>query len=245
MRHFWVPSLLVAVLLLTYGALQADVAMPRDKWTHIHMVSEHVRIVLSPTKVTVEGTYVLKNEREAVTAVVGYPRGMLEKSLDDFTVTVDGEPVTVSSQTGASGNKPRMMSPAKREPGKPVKAAYQFQGPYPEWKTFNVKFGAKEKRKLVVKYHVTPAELKTVDNGNLLAYVYTLKTGATWLGKIENAVIEVDLKGVSMADIVTVTPKQAAKADGSRTPLLWVFKDFKPTQDIEITFRAPETQAKK
>ncbi|HUW55239.1 MAG TPA: hypothetical protein VMZ92_01255 [Planctomycetota bacterium] len=246
MRRLSMVLLLLGVLLLVHGVLRADVAMPRDKWTHVRMVSEHVKIILSPSKVTVEGTYVLKNEREAVTAVVGYPRGVLEKSLDDFTVTADGERLTVGSQEGEkAGGPPRLREPEKPEPGKPVKAAYQFAGPYPEWKTFDVKFDAKQERKLVVKYHVTPAELKTADNGRLLAYVYTLKTGATWLGKIDKAVIEMDLDGLSLADLVSVTPKQAARVDGSRTPLLWVFKDFKPTQDIEVTFRAPEAQAKK
>ena len=247
MRRIRVVLVLVGVMILAQGVLQADVAMPRDKWTHIRMVSEHVRIVLSPTTVTVEGIYVLKNERDAVTAVVGYPRGALEKSLNDFTVTADGEQLTVESQTGQkSGRSPRLMGgPAKRVPGKPVKSAYQFAGPYPEWKTFNVKFDGKQERKLVVKYSVAPAEVKTVDNGRLRAYVYTLKTGATWLGKIDKAVIEMDLKGLSLGDLVTVTPKQASKVDGSRAPLVWVFKNFKPTQDIEITFRAPETHAKK
>ncbi|GAH40016.1 unnamed protein product [marine sediment metagenome] len=191
---------------------------------------------------SVEGTFRLQNRKDAVTAVVGYPRGMLEKSLDDFKVTVDGKPVEVNSQAGGRAKGPRMMRPAKREPGKPVKSAYQFDGPYPEWKTFNVKFAAKGQRELVVTYDVKPAELETVDNGKVLAYIYTMKTGATWKENIEKAVIEVRLNGISAADLLTVTPKKYTRKGDLLT---WAFKDFKPTQDIEITFRPSKTQARR
>jgi len=239
-RMGWLVLLTVGVLFAAPLAVRADIAMPRDRWTDIRMVSEQVKIVLSPTKVTVEGTYYLKNERDTVTAVVGYPRGVLEKSLDDFTVTVDDKPVTVLSQPGRA-EAGRMEEPARPQTGKPVKSSYQFEGPYPEWKTFNVDFAAGQQRKVVVSYHVTPAELKTVDKGKLLAYVYALTTGATWKGNIDEAQIEVTLDGLSMQDIVTVTPK-AGKTTVNRAPLLWVFKDFKPTQNIELTFRTPEAK---
>ena len=241
MRRFG-GILLVAVglLFVAVSMVRADIAMPRDKWSDIRMVSEHVKIVLSPTDITVEGTYFLENQKEALTAVVGYPRGVMEKSLEDFTVTVDGEVVTVSSQAGSKDERVPRMGPAPSKTGEAVKSAYQFDGPYPECKTFSVKFDAKQQRKVVVKYHVAPAEVKSVDKGSLLAFIYTLKTGATWRGKIDSAVIEASLKGLSMQDIVTVTPKTVSKTDAATAPLMWVFKDFKPTQDIEITFRAPK-----
>ena len=131
---------------------------------------------------------------------------------------------------------------SKRKPGGPVKRAYQFDGPYPEWKTFNVPFEKDQERKLVVSYSVKPAPLDTKDKGELLAYIYTMKTGATWKDNIEKAVIEVTLDDLSKADLVTTTPAKYEDKDGVLT---WTFEDFKPTQDVELTFRGPETHAKK
>jgi hypothetical protein len=229
------------VLMLAAGIVVADVAMPRDKWVPIRMASENVKIVLGPAKVTVEAAFVLENEKEAVTAVVGYPRGVLEKSLDDFAVTVDGEKAAVNSQKGASERDRMMgMGAAPAKPGEAQKHAYQFEGPYPEWKTFNVKFDAKQKRTVVIRYSVAPAEVET-EKGKLLTYVYTMKTGATWSGNIGSAVIEATLDGVARGDIVTTTPTPAPLAASGATPrLVWQFKDFKPTQNIEITFKAPK-----
>ena len=225
-----------AVLVLAAGIVVADVAMPRDKWVPIRMASENVKIVLGPAKVTVEATFVLENEKEAATVVVGYPRGVLEKSLDDFAVTVDGEKVAVGSQAGKKGDRPDF---GEREPkkGEALKPAYQFDGPYPEWKTFNVKFDAKQKRTVVVRYSVAPAEVET-EKGKLLTYVYTLKTGATWSGNIGSATIQATLDGLTMKDIVSVTPVPPSETDAATAPLVWRFKDFKPTQNIEITFKA-------
>lgn len=238
-RLDWMTLMMVGALLVVHGVARADVAMPRDKWTDISMVAEKVQIVLGAKKVTVKATFDLKNEEGAVTAVIGYPRGRFEKSLNDFTVTVDGKPVKVSSQAGQKGTNPRLgMSPRKK--GGPVKPAYQFAGSYPEWKTFNVRFAAGQKRKLVVTYNVAPAELNTADNGKVLAYVYTLKTGANWKGKIKKAEIHVNLAGGVKTVTVTPNPHSVRTAGGN---LFWRYKDFKPTHDIEITFRADETRA--
>ncbi len=232
------------VFYVAFGVLQvgsaafADVAMPRGQWTPIRMASEHVKIVIGATNVQVSATFVLENEKDAASVVVGYPRGVLEKSLENFAVTVDGQTAAVSSQKGAT-DRDRMMgvmdgAPAKGSAAK--KYQYQFDGPYPEWKTFTVSFAAKQKRTVVVSYSVAPAAVET-ESGRLLTYVYTLKTGATWSGNIGSAVIEATLDGMTMKDLVSVTPKPAEniKAAG---PLVWQFKDFKPTQDIEVTFKA-------
>jgi len=245
-RVSWMLPVVAGAVVLAYGLVVADVAMPRDKWSPIRLVSEDVNIVLGASKVTVEATFNLKNEKDAVKAVIGYPRGMLEESLNDFTVTVDGKPVEVTSQEGRKGDRPRMgVVPGRKKDG-PLKSAYQFAGAYPEWKTFEVSFATKGKRKVVVKYHVKPAEVETEENGKLLTYVYTMQTGATWLGNIDKASIRAKLDGLSEADIVTTTPRMdVRKASAAGAPLVWTFEDFKPTQDIEITFRPPTAQAKK
>jgi len=242
MRHICVVATVMGVLLAAVSTF-ADVAMPRDRWSEIRMVSEHVKINLSPSKVTVEGSFQLKNAKKALTAVIGYPRGVLEKSLDGFTVTVDGERLPVASQAGQKGNHPAMpRAPGRGKKGGPVKSAYQFRPGYPEWKTFKVKFEAGQTRKVVVSYSVTPAELNSTDNGKLLAYIYTLKTGADWKGKIDKGVVELTLNGVSTKHLISVTPRKHVR--NGRT-LVWTFEDKKPTQDIEITFRGSSARAKK
>ena len=211
----------------------ANIAMPRETWTDISMVSEHVKIVLGREKITVEASFELKNTGEAVTAVVGYPRGMLEKSLDGFSVTVDDEAVEVKSQSAGRDVAPVPLA----DEDAPARKRYQFEGDYPEWKLFHVRFDAGQTRQVVVRYHVTPGEVKTADGETLLAYIYTLRTGATWKGNIEKSVIEVTLEDISPADLATVTPE---KHETKGATLTWTFKDFKPTQDIELTFREAE-----
>jgi hypothetical protein len=224
-----------ALAALTAGLVVADIAMPRGKWAPIRMASENVKIVLGPAKVKVEATFILENEKDAATVVVGYPRGVLEKSLEDFAVTVDGEKAAVGSQISTTPHERREGADVGGKPGEPQKYLYQFDGPYPEWKTFPVKFDAKQKRTVVVSYSVAPAEVET-ELGKRLTYVYTMKTGATWSGNIDKAVIATTLDGVAMKDLVSVTPKSEAAAG----QLIWTFTDFKPTQDIEITFKAPK-----
>jgi len=227
-----IAMLTAAVLLAAHGVAVANIAMPRGKWTELRMVREHVRIVMAPTRVAVEGTYILRNTGKAVEAVVGYPQGMLEESLDDFRVTVDGKPVEkINTEEGWGRSAYRN---ADKKPGKPVKLPYQFTGPYPAWKTWTMKFDEKQTRTVVVRYHVAPTEIKTVDRGKLLAFIYILKTGATWKGNIEKAVVEVHLTGLSRDRLVTVSPPADTRTGGV---LVWVFKNFKPTRDLEITFR--------
>jgi len=224
-----------AAFALLAGLVVADVAMPRGKWTPIRMTSEHVTIALGRASVKVEATFVLENGKDPATVVVGYPRGVLEKSLDDFAVTVDGEKVAVSSQKGGSDRGRMRGDEGPSKPGVAQKYAYQFDGPYPEWKTFEVKFPEKGRRTVVVRYSVAPAEVET-ESGKLLTYVYTLKTGATWSGNIDKAVIEALIDGVEVVSKTPANPTQ--KLEGMKPFLVWTFKDFKPTQDIEITFKA-------
>jgi len=79
--------LIGVVFVFLASVVVADIAMPRDKWSPVRMASENVKIKVGAAKVTVEATFVLENTKDAATVVVGYPRGALEKSLDDFVVT--------------------------------------------------------------------------------------------------------------------------------------------------------------
>ena len=230
MRRAWWLACAAAVVVAWGPSASANIAVPRQTWTPVRMVSEDVRIVLSPTRVEVVASFVLENEGEAITQVVGYPRGMLEKSLEDLTVSVDGEEVAVSSQPGWRGDRSHVSG----RRGKVKTFPYQFEGPYPEWKVFTVAFAKSQRRTVVIRYHVSPGELKTPDEDELRGYIYVLRTAATWKGNVEKAVVEIELARLSTADLVSVTPE----ADIRRSErLAWVFKDFKPNEDVAVTFR--------
>ena len=81
-----------------------------------------------------------------------------------------------------------------------------------------------------------------VGNPRLRTVLTTAKSANMPKDNIEKAVIEVTLDDLSKADLVTSTPAKYEDKDGVLT---WTFEDFKPTQDVEMTFRGPETHAKK
>jgi hypothetical protein len=87
-----------------------------------------------------------------------------------------------------------------------------------------------------VTYWVGPAQVKDAQAGTLLTYSYTMKTGATWKGKIDEAKLTVKLSGVAPDRLVRVLPNGCQKTNGGAV-LTWTLKDFKPTDNIEVTFR--------
>lgn len=228
----------LAVALVAITAARADVATPRPKWTTVRMAAEQVNITLGDAKVQVDATFEMQNLGPAATVQMGYPVGQFETALNDFAVAADKEPVGgVRSQTGGSEPAMRRGGFGGGRPGGPAGPAaesYRFEGPYKEWKVFNVPFAADQKRTIRVSYWVAPAKVVDAEKGALLHYAYTLKTGATWKGKIDEAKISVKLGGVSADRLVRVAPSGCQK---DATGLSWTLKDFKPTDDIEITFR--------
>ena len=235
-------------LACTANTLLADLATPRPQWTTVRMASEEVSITLGEQKVQVDATFHMHNLGQAATVAMGYPLGAFESALNDFAVTVNGEALkAIRSQAGgapAGGPMPRGGigggaagggrpggggPPAGNEP-------YRFDGPYKEWKVFDVPFAADEKKTVRVTYWVEPAQVKDAQAGALLHYSYTMKTGATWKGKIDEAKVCVKLNGAAPDRFVRILPAGYQKSSVGTT-LSWTMKDFKPTENIEITFR--------
>jgi hypothetical protein len=228
----------VVALALTAGGvslLWADMATARPHWTTIRMESEAVNIKLGEKKVQVEAIFHLYNDGKDCAERAGYPQGQFEEALNDFAVTVDDEAVkdikTVAGEVQNSG--PRFG-------GGKDDGSYRFTGPYKQWKVWDLAMKANQQRTVKITYWVAPAQLKDATAGAVLFYSYTLKTGATWKGKIDQAVIRVTLDGVKAQQIVRQAPAgfELAK-DGKGTT--WTMKDFKPTADIEITYRPTQT----
>jgi len=229
----------VAALALACAAAWADVATPRPQWTTVRMASEEVVITLGEQKVQVSATFQMHNLGEASVVAMGYPLGEFESALNDFAVKVNGEPLgAVRSQAGgAQAGGPMLRGGGGGgKPGGAANEPYRFEGPYKEWKVFDVPFAANERKAVSVSYWVEPAKVKDAEAGALLAYCYTMKTGATWKGKIDEAKISVKLNGIPASRLVRVLPAGYTKSN-SGAALSWTLKDFKPTENIEITFR--------
>ncbi len=232
-----------AVLALAGTAVWADVATPRPQWTTVRMASEEVVITLGEQKVQVEATFQMQNLGQAAVVAMGYPLGAFETALNDFAVSVNGEPLkAIRSQSGGAPAGGLMRGGGQGGfggggvPGGAASEPYRFEGPYKEWKVFDVPFAANEKKAVRVTYWVEPAKVKDAEAGALLTYSYTMKTGATWKGKIDEAKISVKLSGIAAGRVVRTLPAGCQKSS-TGTTLSWTMKDFKPTENIEITFR--------
>ncbi|HUT36560.1 MAG TPA: DUF4424 family protein [Planctomycetota bacterium] len=230
-----------ALALAASTALWADVATPRPQWTTVRMEAEEVNITLGEQKVQVDAVFHMHNQGAASTVAMGYPLGAFETALNDFAVTAGGQPVkAIRTQAGGAQSGPGRGGMVIRggggKPGGVANEPYRFEGPYKEWKVFDVPFAADEKKVVRVTYWVEPAKVKDAQAGTLLTYSYTMKTGATWKGKIDEAKISVKLSGIAASRLVRVLPAGSQRS-ASGTTLAWTLKDFKPTENIEITFR--------
>jgi len=233
MKSVLVLAAAVCLTAVIIPIAKADIASPRAQWTTVRMESETVDIVLGEARVAVTAVFRMHNAGKAASIPIGYPLGVMEKSLNDFKVFVDGQEVNNVRVEGEGGGKAQR---GKGGFGGEGGDAYRFEGPYKEWKVFDVSMAENEKKTIKVTYWVQPAQVKTAEKADVLHYVYTLKTGATWKGKIDEAVIRVKLGEVKPGSIVQTTPGGSQKADAGAT-MVWTFKDFKPAEDIEITFK--------
>jgi hypothetical protein len=231
-------GVVLAAILVTAGLslVWADVATPRPQWTKVRMEAETVNIVLGEKKVAVDATFNMYNEGPTGPVKVGYPLGVFETELHDFAATVDGQAVqNIRTEAGVPASEgPRM----RRDDGKGE--TYRFEGPYKQWKVFDIDMQANAPRIIKVNYWVEPAPIKTAEKADLLHYVYTLRTGATWKGKIGRAVINVTLDGIAPSRLVRVVPVGAVASQDGKV-LTWTYQNFKPADNIEVTFRPTET----
>ena len=236
----------LAVAVVAVAAMSwvlADVATPRPRWTTVRMQSETVDIALGEKRVAVEAVFHMYNEGKAGKVRMGYPLGAFEDELHDFKAYAGGREIKdVRTQEGAgkSSRRPRGGLGRGRGADGPAAERYRFEGPYKKWKVFDVPMAAHEAKTVKVTYWVAPARITDADKGPLLHYTYTLRTGATWKGKIDEAVIRVKLDGVEPTRIVRRAPVGAATSAGGKV-LTWTMKDFKPVDNIEITYRPTKT----
>lgn len=233
----------VAILAATAGVFSlvwADVASPRPRWTTVRMESETVNITLGEKRVQVEAVFRMYNDGNDASVRMGYPLGLFEDALNEFAVTVDDQQVKdVGTEDGAGAAGPSgPVGGGSLKGGRGGSAeSYRFEGPYKQWKVWNVPMKSNQERVVKVTYWVKPAQLKDAEKGDLLYYAYTLRTGATWKGKINEAVVTLTLDGVKSDRIVRRSPTGFELAENGKLTT-WKMRDFKPTDDIEIVYRA-------
>jgi hypothetical protein len=231
----------LALALITVCSALPDVApnpVPRAgetlaprKTTAVEMSAETVRIALQEDTARVEASFTLLNtspEREELE--VGFPTAAQPKnytwsskegmnvtewgpmSIKDFTAKVDGVEV-------------------KAVP-KPATGKSAYNG----WICWPIAFDANQKRTVEVRYSVNTRDDNYSEPSALLnrQVTYILKTGAGWKGNIGEAVIILNLEGMSGENIVRAAPEATEKGKGSWT---WTMKDFEPNADILIQYR--------
>lgn len=228
----------MALLLSSVAIVNADLASPRAQWTTVRMESETVDVVLGEKRVEVTAVFHFSNNGKADAIPMGYPLGVVETALNDFKVFVDDKEITnVRTMDKQPDTGARMLKEGDSN-------SYRFEGPYKQWKVVDVQMAENEKKTVKVSYWVEPAQVKTAEVSNVSHYVYTLLTGATWKGKIDEAIVRVKLKDIKPANVVQATPGKFEKSDNDST-YTWTFKDFKPSENVEVTFKSNAETAEK
>jgi len=227
----------MALLVSSVVVVNADLASPRAQWTTVRMESETVDVTLAEKRVEVTAVFHFSNNGKADKIPMGYPLGVVETALNDFKIFVDDKELTNVRTVEKQPETPRFQEAADSN-------AYRFEGPYKQWKVVDVQMGENEKKTVKVSYWVEPAQVKTAEIANVSHYVYTLLTGATWKGKIDEAIVRVKLKDVKPANVVQATPAGFEKTDAGAA-YTWTFKNFKPSENVELTFKTNAETAEK
>lgn len=231
----------LALALVALGSTLPDIApnpVPRAGETlapraptAVEMSAETVRIRLEEDSARIEASFTLLNTSAAKEELeVGFPTAAQPKDyrlsskegmivtewgpakIRDFTATVDGKDV-------------------KAKPAKSL-----AKDSYSGWLCWAMTFEPNQKRTVEVGYTVnTRDDVYTAPSPLLNRQVtYILKTGAGWKGNIGEAVIILEMEGMTEENIVRTAPEATEKTKSSWT---WRLKDFEPTADIMVQYR--------
>ena len=236
----WGPLLANDAVVFEYPDGSGVIPMAED---NIQMVAETVRIkVKKDTRMQVEARFTFKNlSDKSVKVTMGFPFnenwGMMfgedetsgrSKAKDSlrFVSLVDGKEVKVRLRQDLSDN-----SSWNRR--------FFF--------VWDVEFAPRETRRLTTKYETDWDRWANVDNQFSYELSYITTTGAAWAGRIEDAVISVEIpkklprptwSEEAMVYWRCSPGEPSANPDSSR--LVWHFKDWEPDADIRITIAGQE-----
>jgi hypothetical protein len=179
----------------------------------VRLESEQITIWLRSYEAEVACNFNLVNEGPSATYTVrtGFPAGDNE-NLENFR---------------ASNRKGKKYDVTTRT----LDPRISYDGGMHSWKVFDVPFESTGKPEVLQNEY----KVKVNSYGlNVLTdryFRYILKTGAHWKGKIKKANVTVYLKGIPFDQITSISP---AGYKVNETVITWEFKNFEPTQDIEI-----------
>jgi hypothetical protein len=201
------------------------------KATAVEMSAETVRITLQEDSARIEANFTLlntsaeKEELEAGFPTAAQPKNFTWNSKDgmnvtewgpstirDFSAKVDGQDVKAGPKQGTSRDS------------------------HKGWLCWPMTFDGNQKRSVDVRYSVNTRDDNYSEPSSLLnrQATYILKTGAGWKNNIGEALIILEMEGLSAENIVRAAPEPAQKEKSSWT---WRLKDFKPAADILIQYR--------
>lgn len=184
----------------------------------VRMVSEEVRMALGPATASVHGLFTLRNLGKPDTIEVGFPRGW-EGDLLNFTARNARIPEPYTVETLAQDPSYNEIS----------------GGELPWWKVFKVPFDSTGQTVVVENTYSTNLRMaagKYPSPTNDLLFTYIMKTGALWKGNIEDALMTIHLGRTPFEQVTSISPEGYTREGNS---IVWHFRDFKPTANIEIT----------
>jgi hypothetical protein len=143
---------------------------------HVRMVSERVEIKLEDKRSHFRAEFMFRNEGPATSVTMAFPEenhGSPRKQvIDHFVSTVDGKSVPVHRKV------------------LPRSAGIHYAEYVAAWLK-EVPFARGQTRKVTVDYWAYNGDI-----GDYVQNVYVLKTGASWKGKIDKAILVVDWSGL-------------------------------------------------
>ena len=184
----------------------------------IEMVAETVKVQKGEEEWEANCIFILRNTGESTEVQIGFPdlterspgRETLLGTINNFKCFVDGNEVQAEHKKG-------VLDPLDPE------FAYPFAY---VWKTV---FQKGQTHKVINTYSFKG--IFSSDGTTSLKYV--LKTGSLWKEKIRKAVIEFDLGEIDPHFASSISPSGfVIRKNGIR----WVFSDFEPKEDIEISY---------
>ncbi len=193
--------------------------MPRGDVT-VRLAAEEVKIVIDEETARLSCAYYLMNEGDADSVTAGFPRGW-EGDIEDFRAYADGYELATSTPT----EQPVYIS----QTGRPSESRW--------WKLFTVPLN----RDSHIVEVFTDYSTRLLSAGNLsiedLSFTYVMTTGASWKGPIENSRVAVYLDDIDFDRITHISPEGYTRINNRIT---WIFSDFEPKENIEITFMRSE-----
>jgi len=210
-----------------------SVSVPGEVKTDLVMSDENVQITVYRTASDISAQFHIRNTGAATTTKVGFPEVTAGNGpLSGFKVTIDGEPVSFTSEKLPAPRPWHSLIP---------------------WKVWTMKFAPNQQREILVSYRALNG-MENAWNHGMLDLVnttfhgdpwandqlrgtiyYILVTGSYWKSPIGRCVVAAHLKdGLSWKDNnFDALPKPTSLTDREA---VWEWRDIEPKQNIEMFY---------